>query len=97
MKLFVGDVTLAKDSNVWYNAILRGDVNFIKIGERSNLQDGVIVHAAKYNAANKTIPTIVGNDVTVGHGAIVHACTVEDFCLIGIVLSNKYSTFIGDQ
>lgn len=80
----IGDVRLAAGASVWYNAVVRGDINYIEIGQRSNLQDGVIVHLENF------LPCIVGNDVTVGHGAILHGCTIEDGCLIGmgaIVLS----------
>lgn len=74
----MGDVRLGKDSSVFYGAVLRGDIESILIGEGTNLQDGVIVHLAD------DIPAIVGDYCTVGHGAIVHACTVEDSCLIGM-------------
>jgi len=74
----IGKVRLGKDASVWYNCVLRGDINDIQVGERSNIQDGSILHVE-----NET-PCIVGNDVTVGHHANIHACTVEDACLIGI-------------
>ena len=74
----VGDVTLGDESSVWYGAVLRGDINRIVIGAQTNLQDGVIVHLAN------EYPVIVGERVTVGHGAIVHACTVDDEVLIGM-------------
>jgi len=74
----IGDVRLAAQSSVWPTAVLRGDINFIEIGEGSNIQDGSIVHLAD------DLPVIVGKLVTVGHRAILHACTVEDNCLIGM-------------
>jgi len=74
----IGDVRLAAHSSVWPTAVLRGDINYIEIGEGSNIQDGSIVHLAD------DIPTIVGKLVTVGHRAILHACTVENECLIGM-------------
>jgi carbonic anhydrase/acetyltransferase-like protein (isoleucine patch superfamily) len=74
----MGDVRLAAHSSVWPTAVLRGDINFIEIGEGSNIQDGCIVHLAE------DIPVRVGKYVTVGHRAILHACTVEDECLIGM-------------
>jgi carbonic anhydrase/acetyltransferase-like protein (isoleucine patch superfamily) len=74
----IGDVRLAARSSVWPTAVLRGDINFIEIGEGSNIQDGSIVHLAD------DLPTIVGKLVTVGHRAILHGCTVEDECLIGM-------------
>ena len=76
----VGDVVIGEESSVWLNAVLRGDVNSISVGARSNLQDGVIVHVNH----NPSHPTIVGDDVTVGHGAILHGCRVDDRCLIGM-------------
>ena len=74
----VGDVRLGQDSNVWYGAVLRGDINFISVGEGSNLQDGVIGHLSD------DLPLEVGAYVTVGHGAVIHACQIEDECLIGM-------------
>lgn len=69
---------MAADSSVFYGAVLRGDIETISIGEGSNIQDGVIIHLAD------DLPAVVGNYCTVGHGAIIHACTVEDECLIGM-------------
>ena len=74
----LGDVRLGARSSVWPAAVLRGDINFIEIGEGSNIQDGAIVHLAE------NLPVRVGKLVTVGHRAILHACTVEDECLIGM-------------
>ncbi len=74
----IGDVRLAAHSSVWPTAVLRGDINYIEIGEGSNIQDGSIVHLAE------DLPVRVGKLVTVGHRAILHACTVEDECLIGM-------------
>ena len=74
----IGDVTLGEDVSVWYSAVIRADVEKIIIGNRTNIQDGAILHA-DYGE-----PTIIGDNVTVGHGAIVHAATVGDFSLIGM-------------
>ena len=74
-----GDVVVGADSSIWFNAVLRGDVNYIRVGSRTNIQDGSIVHVS-YKAS----PCLIGNDVTVGHGVILHACTVRDFALIGM-------------
>jgi carbonic anhydrase/acetyltransferase-like protein (isoleucine patch superfamily) len=74
----IGDVRLLAHSSVWPMAVLRGDINYIEIGEGSNIQDGCVVHLAE------DLPVIVGKLVTVGHRAILHACTVEDECLIGM-------------
>ncbi|CAI5470413.1 unnamed protein product [Closterium sp. Yama58-4] len=80
----IGDVQIGQRSSVWYNAILRGDVNSIRVGTDTNIQDGCIVHVAKTNLAGKILPTIIGSRVTVGHNAILHACTVEDEAFVGI-------------
>lgn len=75
----IGDVTLGKESSVWFNTTIRGDVNWIEIGERSNVQDNVCIHVM-----NQTGPTKIGNGVSIGHNAMVHGCTVHDNVLIGI-------------
>jgi carbonic anhydrase/acetyltransferase-like protein (isoleucine patch superfamily) len=74
----VGAVTLGKESSVWFGATLRGDINSIEIGSRSNIQDGAVVHVAD------AFGTHIGELVTVGHGTIVHACTIEDEVLVGM-------------
>lgn len=74
----IGDVTLGDYSSVWFNAVVRGDVNYIKIGARSNIQDNSVLHVT-----TDVAPLNIGNDVTVGHNAILHGCTIEDTCLIG--------------
>ncbi len=74
----LGDVQIGKDSSVWYNSVLRGDTDTITIGESTNIQDLSMIHA------DPGIPCSIGNRVTVGHRAILHGCTVEDDCLIGM-------------
>jgi carbonic anhydrase/acetyltransferase-like protein (isoleucine patch superfamily) len=74
----IGNVEIAKDASVWFNSVLRGDINSIYIGERSNIQDGSIFHVTS------ELSVYVGNDVTVGHGAIIHGCRIEDGSLIGM-------------
>lgn len=74
----VGDVTMGEQSSLWYNAVLRGDSNSITIGARTNLQDNVVVHTQSSH------PTIIDDDVSVGHGAIIHAAHIESGCLIGM-------------
>jgi carbonic anhydrase/acetyltransferase-like protein (isoleucine patch superfamily) len=81
----LGSVELGPGSSIWYGTVLRGDVNAIRVGARTNLQDNVVVHVARHTAgANPPRPTIIGSDTTVGHGATLHACTVGDGCLIGM-------------
>lgn len=75
----IGDVEIGKDSSVWFNTVIRGDVNFIRIGERTNIQDNTVIHVT-----NKKFPTFIGANVTVGHNAVIHACTINDYCLIGM-------------
>ncbi|GEP95382.1 gamma carbonic anhydrase family protein [Chitinophaga cymbidii] len=84
----VGDVIMGKDCSVWFNAVVRGDVNSIRMGDKVNVQDGAVIHATY----EKT-KTIIGNNVSIGHNAIVHGCTVEDNVLIGmgaIVMDNAH-------
>lgn len=75
----IGDVEIGAESSVWMNAVVRGDVNWIRIGRRTNIQDGAIVHVMR-----ETHPTVIGDEVTVGHGVIVHGSTIGDRCLIGM-------------
>ena len=75
----IGDVHIGAESSVWMNVVVRGDVNYIRIGARTNLQDLVLVHVMR-----ETHPTVIGDNVTVGHSAVVHGCAIEDRCLIGI-------------
>ena len=75
----IGDVHLGAESSVWMNVVVRGDVNHIRIGARSNIQDLTMVHVMR-----ETHPTVIGDNVTIGHSAVVHGCTIEDRCLIGM-------------
>ncbi|MEA3422276.1 MAG: gamma carbonic anhydrase family protein [Bacillota bacterium] len=74
----IGRVEIKKDANIWFNAVIRGDINRIVIGERTNIQDLTMIHVAD------DYETIIGNDVTVGHNAILHGCTISDNCLVGM-------------
>ncbi|MDE2278012.1 MAG: gamma carbonic anhydrase family protein [Xanthomonadaceae bacterium] len=80
----IGDVVLGDDVSVWPGAVLRGDVNHIRVGARTNIQDGAIVHVAHAGPYGPGYPCLIGADVTIGHAAVVHACTIEDGCLIGM-------------
>jgi carbonic anhydrase/acetyltransferase-like protein (isoleucine patch superfamily) len=75
----IGDVTVGEGSGIWFHCVVRGDTNFIRIGARTNIQDGSILHVAR-----GTLACIVGDDVTVGHAAIVHACTIENRGFVGM-------------
>jgi len=82
----IGDVVLEKDCSVWFNTVIRGDVHYIRIGQRTNIQDNAVIHVT-----HQKYPCVIGSNVTVGHGAIVHAATVKDYVLIGmgaIILDN---------
>jgi carbonic anhydrase/acetyltransferase-like protein (isoleucine patch superfamily) len=72
-------VEIGKDSSVWFNSVVRGDVNYIRIGERTNIQDLSMIHVS-YKAS----PAILGNDITIGHSVVLHACTIRDFVLVGM-------------
>ena len=77
--VIVGDVEMGNQCSIWYNAVLRGDVHYIKLGNKVNVQDGAVVHCTyqKY-------PTTIGNNVSIGHNAIVHGCTIHDNVLVGM-------------
>lgn len=75
----VGDVQIGKECSVWFNAVIRGDVHHIKIGNKVNIQDGAVIHATYQKS-----PTTIGNNVSIGHNAIVHGCTIHDNVLVGM-------------
>ena len=75
----IGDVQMARESSLWFNCVVRGDVNRVRIGARSNVQDGTIIHTA-----TKDGPTLIGEDVVVGHQCLLHACILEDACMVGM-------------
>jgi carbonic anhydrase/acetyltransferase-like protein (isoleucine patch superfamily) len=81
----IGDVEVGEQGSIWFNAVLRGDINHIRVGARSNVQDGCVVHVTQQ------LPALIGDDVTVGHMAMLHGCHVGDACLIGmnaVILDN---------
>ena len=84
----IGDVKIGSEANIWFGAVIRGDVNFIRIGSRTNIQDGCVLHVSLGKLSLN-----IGNEVTIGHNATVHGCTIEDRVLIGmgsVVLDNSY-------
>ena len=74
----IGDVTIGAEASIWFNCVLRGDIDYIQIGQRTNIQDGTIVHL------DHGFPCVVGNDVTIGHRAIIHGCTIESGAMISM-------------
>ena len=82
----IGDVVLGDDASIWPGTIVRGDVNFIRVGARTNIQDGTVVHVSHDGPHAKLggFATVIGEDVTIGHKAIIHACRIEDAVLIGM-------------
>jgi gamma-carbonic anhydrase len=86
----VGDVTIGEESSVWLCVVIRGDVHRIRIGRRTNVQDGTVVHVMK-----DTHPTTIGDEVTIGHHAMIHGCTIEDRCLIGMSATLLNGVVIG--
>ena len=82
----IGEVTLGDDVSIWPGCVVRGDVNFIRIGARSNIQDGTVIHVSHDGPHAKLggFATVIGDDVTIGHKAIIHACRIEDAVLIGM-------------
>lgn len=75
----IGDVEIGRESSIWFNTVVRGDVNYIRIGERTNIQDLTMVHVTY-----KKFPTFIGSDISIGHSAVIHGCRIDDFVLIGI-------------
>jgi len=89
--LVIGDVEMGAESSAWFHAVIRGDVNFIRIGERTNIQDGCVVHVTL-----DKWPTIIGSDTTVGHRAVLHGCRVGDRCLVGMGAIVLDGALVGD-
>ncbi len=95
----IGEVAMGKESAVWFGCVVRGDVHRIEIGDRSNIQDLSMVHVTHYKKADRSDgnPTIIGNDVTVGHRVMLHGCTIEDACLIGMSATILDGAVIGRE
>ncbi len=77
--VLIGDVLVGRESSIWFGTVVRGDIHYIRIGEETNIQDNSTLHVT-----SGTFPLVVGHRVSVGHGAVIHGCTIEDDCLIGI-------------
>ena len=75
----IGDVEIGAESSIWFQVVIRGDVNFIRIGKRTNIQDGTVIHVT-----HDTHPTVIGDDVTIGHNVTLHGCKIGNRCLIGM-------------
>ncbi len=88
--VIIGDVEIGPESSVWYGCVIRGDVNRIRIGARTNIQDGTVIHCntdrsgGDYRETGGGVPTHIGDDITIGHMALLHACRLEDGCFIGM-------------
>ncbi len=95
----IGRVEMGEDVSIWFGCVVRGDVHHIKIGDRSNIQDLSMVHVTHHKRPDESDghPTIIGNDVTVGHRVMLHGCTIEDACLIGMSATILDGAVIGKE
>ena len=95
----IGEVECGKDCSIWFGCVVRGDVHYVKIGDRTNIQDLSMVHVTHYKKVDKSDgnPTIIGNDVTIGHRVMLHGCTIEDACLIGMSATILDGAVIGRE
>ncbi len=97
----IGDVTMGRDCSIWFGAVIRGDVHSIIIGDRTNIQDLSMVHTTHHKGKERKMddgnPTIIGNDVTIGHKVMLHGCTIEDGCLIGMSATILDGAVIGKE
>lgn len=95
----IGDVTFGSDCSIWFGTVIRGDVHYIKIGDRVSVQDLSMIHVTHYKKSDKSdgYPTIVGDDVTIGHRVMLHGCTIEDACLIGMGATILDGAIIGKE
>ncbi len=95
----IGDVSMGEDSAIWFGCVVRGDVHRIEIGKRSNIQDLSMVHVTHYKKSDKSDgnSTIIGDDVTIGHRVMLHGCTIEDACLIGMSATILDGAVVGKE
>jgi carbonic anhydrase/acetyltransferase-like protein (isoleucine patch superfamily) len=88
----IGDVQIGEHSSVWFNCVIRGDVHYIRVGHSTNIQDGTVIHVT-----NGRFPTEIGNHVTIGHGVMIHGCTIKDRSLVGIGSIILDNAIIGEE
>jgi len=88
----IGDVQIGEHSSVWFNCVIRGDVHYIRVGHSTNIQDGTVIHVS-----NGRFPTEIGNHVTIGHGVMIHGCTIKDRSLVGIGSIILDNAIIGEE
>jgi carbonic anhydrase/acetyltransferase-like protein (isoleucine patch superfamily) len=95
----IGDVTCGKDCSIWFSTVIRGDVHYITIGDRVSIQDLSMIHVTHYKKDDRSDgnPTIIGDDVTIGHKVMLHGCTIEDACLIGMGATILDGAIIGKE
>lgn len=95
----IGDVEIGEDSSIWFGTVVRGDVHYIKIGSRTSIQDLSMVHITHHKKADRSdgSPTIIGDDVTIGHRVMLHGCTIENACLIGMSATILDNAVIGKE
>jgi len=95
----IGDVEIGEDCSIWFGSVVRGDVHYIKIGDRTSIQDLSMVHITHHKKPDRSdgSPTIIGSDVTVGHRVMLHGCTIEDACLIGMSATILDNAVIGKE
>ena len=95
----IGDVKIGKDCSIWFGVVIRGDVHKIRIGNRVSVQDLSMIHVTHYKKPDKSdgSPTIIGDDVTIGHKVMLHGCTIEDGCLIGMSATILDDAVIGKE
>ncbi len=95
----IGEVETGEDVSIWFGCVVRGDVHYIRIGNRTNIQDLSMIHVTHYKKEDKSdgFPTLIGDDVTVGHRVMLHGCTIEDACLIGMSATILDGAVIGKE
>ncbi len=95
----IGEVQIGEDCSIWFGTVIRADVNFIKIGNKTSVQDLSMVHVTHYKKADKSdgYPTVIGDDVTIGHKVMLHGCTIENACLIGMSATILDGAVIGKE